>query len=109
MESLHDEMRIFAGNSNLPLARDICSGLELPLGEALVETFSDGEIRVEIIGADHHPIEGYGFKDADPITTTGLAHVVSWNGKSDLSSLKDIPVKLRIHFKNAKLYSFQFK
>ena len=48
MGSLHDEMRIFAGNSNPPLARDICHGLEIPLGEALVETFSDGEIRVEI-------------------------------------------------------------
>ncbi len=48
MESLHDEMRIFAGNSNPPLARDICRNLEIPLGEALVETFSDGEIRVEI-------------------------------------------------------------
>ena len=67
------------------------------------------EVRVEIIGADHHPIEGYGFKDADPITTTGLAHVASWKGKSDLSGLKDRPVKLRIYFKNAKLYSFQFK
>lgn len=48
MGSLHDEMRIFAGNSNPPLARDICGGLEIPMGEALVETFSDGEIRVEI-------------------------------------------------------------
>ena len=48
MGSLHDEMRIFAGNSNPPLARDICRGLEIPMGEALVETFSDGEIRVEI-------------------------------------------------------------
>ncbi len=67
------------------------------------------EVRVEIIGADHHPIEGYGFKDADPITTTGLAHVASWKGKSDLSGLKDRPIKLRIYFKNAKLYSFQFK
>ena len=56
------------------------------------------EVRVEIIGADHHPIEGYGFKDADPITTTGLAHVASWKGKSDLSGLKDRPVKLRIYF-----------
>ena len=48
MGSLHDEMRIFAGNSNPPLARDICHAIEIPLGEAIVETFSDGEIRVEI-------------------------------------------------------------
>ncbi len=48
MGSLHDEMRLFAGNSNPPLARDIGRSIEIPLGEAIVETFSDGEIRVEI-------------------------------------------------------------
>ena len=48
MESFHDQIRVFAGNSNPPLVRDICRDLEMPLGEALVETFSDGEIRVEI-------------------------------------------------------------
>lgn len=48
MGSLQDEMRLFAGNSNPPLARDICHAIEIPLGEAIVETFSDGEIRVEI-------------------------------------------------------------
>ena len=50
MESFHDQIRVFAGNSNPPLVRDICRDLEMPLGEALVETFSDGEIRVEIKG-----------------------------------------------------------
>ena len=48
MESFHDQIRVFAGNSNPPLVRDICRDLDMPLGEALVETFSDGEIRVEI-------------------------------------------------------------
>ena len=48
MGSLQDEMRLFAGNSNPPLARDIGHAIEIPLGEAIVETFSDGEIRVEI-------------------------------------------------------------
>jgi hypothetical protein len=67
------------------------------------------EVRAEIIAADHHPIEGYGFDDADPITTSGTAHVASWKGNSDLGELKDKPVKLRLYFKNAKIYSFQFK
>ena len=67
------------------------------------------EVRAEIVGADHHPIAGYGFDEADPITSAGTAQVASWNGKSDLSELKDRPIKLRLHFKNAKLYSFQFK
>lgn len=44
----NDSIRIFTGNSNPELARQICEYMELPLGKALVTTFSDGEIRVEI-------------------------------------------------------------
>jgi len=39
---------IFTGNSNLTLAKKICEYLHLPLGNARVETFSDGEIQIEI-------------------------------------------------------------
>ncbi len=41
-------LKIFTGNSNPELARRICDNLEISLGRALVSTFSDGEIRVEI-------------------------------------------------------------
>jgi len=43
-----DKLKIFAGNSNLDLAREICSHLALPLGKANVKTFSDGEVMVEV-------------------------------------------------------------
>ena len=43
-----DDLKIFAGNSNLPLAREICQHLKIPLGKATVETFSDGESKVEV-------------------------------------------------------------
>ena len=39
---------IFTGNSNLTLAKKICEYLNLPLGNAQVKTFSDGEIQIEI-------------------------------------------------------------
>jgi ribose-phosphate pyrophosphokinase len=39
---------IFTGNSNLTLAKKICEYLHLPLGNAQVKTFSDGEIQIEI-------------------------------------------------------------
>ncbi len=39
---------IFSGNANVPLAREMCRYLELPLGVANITTFSDGEIFVEI-------------------------------------------------------------
>jgi ribose-phosphate pyrophosphokinase len=41
-------MSIFTGNSNRVLAQQICNCLGIDLGKAVVSTFSDGEIRVEI-------------------------------------------------------------
>ncbi len=42
------ELKIFTGNANPVLAREICADLGLPLSVAAVKTFSDGEIMVEI-------------------------------------------------------------
>ena len=45
---MNSEMILFTGNSNPSLAQKIAAYLDLPLGKALVSTFSDGETRVEI-------------------------------------------------------------
>ncbi|MFZ2089390.1 MAG: ribose-phosphate pyrophosphokinase [Desulfobaccales bacterium] len=49
-------LKIFSGNANKPLAAKICAYLNLPLGEAVVGRFSDGETSVEfrenVRGAD---------------------------------------------------------
>ena len=45
---MNGELKIFSGNSNPDLAKKIAKFLKVPLGEALVTTFSDGEIRVKI-------------------------------------------------------------
>lgn len=66
------------------------------------------EVRVEILGPYHKRLPGFEFDDADPIAASGPAQVVSWKGKSDLSELAGKPIKLRFHFKNGRLYSFQF-
>ena len=42
------EMKVFTGNSNRGLAEEICKHINIPLGEAAVSTFSDGEIMVQI-------------------------------------------------------------
>lgn len=39
---------LFSGNANKPLAKSICHRLGVRLGKALVSTFSDGEVQVEI-------------------------------------------------------------
>lgn len=43
-----ERIRVFTGNANRELARKICERLGVPLGNANVTTFSDGETRVEI-------------------------------------------------------------
>lgn len=45
---MYDKIRVFSGNSNINLAQKICDGLGVPLGNAGVKTFSDGEVMVEI-------------------------------------------------------------
>jgi len=42
------EIKLFSGNANPALAREICGHLGVGLGEATVSSFSDGEIRVRI-------------------------------------------------------------
>ncbi|MEW6603018.1 MAG: ribose-phosphate pyrophosphokinase [Nitrospirota bacterium] len=41
-------IKLFTGNSNKTLAQEIASVLHIPVGEATVSTFSDGEITVQI-------------------------------------------------------------
>jgi len=43
-----DQMLIFTGNSNRELADEICANLKMPLGDALVGKFSEGEIKIKI-------------------------------------------------------------
>ncbi len=40
---------VFAGNANLKLANDIARELGIPMGKAVVDRFSDGEVAVEIM------------------------------------------------------------
>lgn len=42
------EIRVFTGNANPQLARDVAAYLDRPIGKAEVDAFSDGEIKVAI-------------------------------------------------------------
>jgi ribose-phosphate pyrophosphokinase len=45
---MNGQLKIFSGNSNPDLAKKITKFLKVPLSDALVTTFSEGEIRVKI-------------------------------------------------------------
>lgn len=48
-QTADDNMMVFTGNANQLLAKDIAHFLNVPIGKATVEKFSDGEIMVEIL------------------------------------------------------------
>jgi ribose-phosphate pyrophosphokinase len=43
------EIKVFSGNANAALAKEICQRMNIPLGNALVGQFSDGEVNVQIV------------------------------------------------------------
>ena len=43
------EIKVFSGNANPVLAKEICQSMNIPLGNAVVTRFSDGEINVQIV------------------------------------------------------------
>ena len=66
------------------------------------------QVRVELLGVSHEPIEGFLLRASDPAATTGR-HVMSWQGRNDVSRLAGQAVRILFSMKNAKLYSFQFR
>ncbi len=58
---MFDKLKVFTGNANPLLAEEICQYLHLPLSQAMVRRFSDGEIFVElgenVRGADVYMIQ----------------------------------------------------
>ena len=46
--TMHRELKLFSGTANPALAREMGQYLDIPVGEATVSSFSDGEIRVKI-------------------------------------------------------------
>lgn len=67
-----------------------------------------GDARVEILGANMQPVEGFALADADMIHGNFIRKAVTWNGSDDLSALKGQPVRLRFVMRAAKLYAFEF-
>ena len=68
-----------------------------------------GLVRVEVLDADGKPIEGFSKDDADPITDDSIRHTVTWNGSSDVKSLKGKTFALKFYLERGKLYSFVFR
>jgi hypothetical protein len=65
------------------------------------------ELRAEIRNDGNKVVPGFSFADCDPVTESGFAQAVTWNGRV----ISDVPLKeLRIVFRltGADLFSFDF-
>src|SRR5512138_3660366 len=69
------DYRVFAGNSNRPLAEAIARDLDRPLAKATVGRFSDGEIRVEI-GENVRGLDTFIVQSTSPDANTNLMELL---------------------------------
>lgn len=67
------------------------------------------DVRVEILDERHTPIPGFTLAEADILNRTGTDQNASWKGRADVRDLDGRAIRLKFYFKNAKLYSFQFR
>ncbi len=84
----------------------IFSGGQLHLN---FSTSAAGGIRVEIQQPDGTPCEGFALADCEELFGDSLDRIATWQGRSDVGSLRGEPVRLRFVLKDADLYAFQFK
>ena len=77
------------------------------LGEISVELVESLPAREVIVGG--RPIPGFSFAECDPVRGRGLAKTVTWQGRSDLSGLKNRPVHVRFRLQIANLFTFAFR
>lgn len=67
---------------------------------------SAGEVRVEVMAADGSPLPAYAGSNAAVVRGDGLDQAVTWPAQPDLSALRNTPVRLRFHLRNATLFAF---
>ena len=86
-----------------------CTGTELQIN---YQTRKEGGwIKVELVEPPTSPatpikaFPGFSLGEADPLSGDELARTVTWNGKSDLSSLRGRKVAVRLHMNRAKVFS----
>jgi hypothetical protein len=71
-------------------------------------TSATGGLSAELQYPDHRPIEGFTHNDCDDIFGDAISHTVTWQEKSDLSTLIGKPIRLHIKMQDADLFAIQF-
>ncbi len=64
-----------------------------------------GTLRAELRDDNNHVIDGYSLEDCDPVTKSGYAQRITWQGKSITSSPRS-EVRIRFELIKAQLFTF---
>ena len=68
----------------------------------------DGEIAVELLDEAGRPIEGYEAASCVPFKGDDVRYEMAWKQGGDLAALAGKPIKVKVHMRRARLYSFAF-
>ena len=71
-------------------------------------TSAAGSVWVEIQDLDGQPISGFALAECEPLFGDTLVREITWKQGSDVSSLKNRPVRLRFVLKDADVYAYRF-
>lgn len=73
-----------------------------------LDTGALGSLRVGLLDADGHPIEGFSTEQCDVLRTNSTHATITWAGQSDLSALQGREVCVAFAGVRAKVFSFHF-
>jgi len=68
----------------------------------------NGHLRVAVLNPDGTEVPGFGLAESDIIRGDEIRHVVSWQGKNDLSAISGYLIRLKIEMANARVFAIQF-
>lgn len=83
----------------------VFSGKQLEMN---YRTSGGGTILVELQQQDGRPIPGFLLDDCPPIFGDKIDAAVHWKERTEVGSLADRPVRLRIRLRDAELFAFRF-
>ena len=80
-------------------------------GKALEINYSTsavGFVKIEIQDIEGNPIPGYSMQESNELFGDQVDKIFSWRNGTDVSSLSNIPVRLKFQIKDADLFAFRF-
>ena len=73
------------------------------------EIHKAGQIRVALLDTEGQPLKNFSLEDCTPLSGEAAEKQVYWKTSGDVSAYAGKPVRLRIEFSKASIYSLQFQ